>query len=105
MIYALLDGRVIIDNVHLEGALSFWSYCEQSAKLIFLNRDKDNFIDTIHSFLEIGPKSKTELYKAFKNNIEKSKIDGVLNKLILHNKIYSKKLATYGKPKTIYELI
>jgi hypothetical protein len=35
MLYALLDGKVIIEPVHLRAALAVWEYCEQSAKRIF----------------------------------------------------------------------
>ena len=41
MVYALLDGCAIIAPRHLESALAFWRYCEQSALFIFGTREAD----------------------------------------------------------------
>jgi hypothetical protein len=35
MVYALIDGSAVIDDQHLRAALALWSYCRDSARLIF----------------------------------------------------------------------
>ena len=35
VVYAMLDGSVVIERDHLEAALAVWRYCEASALFIF----------------------------------------------------------------------
>ena len=38
LIFALLDGKDVIDIEHLEAAMAVWAYCDESASLIFGDR-------------------------------------------------------------------
>ena len=105
MVYALLDGSAVIERWHLEAALAFWEYCSQSAKYIFKNREADAVKGKIISVLKTGPKTRTDLYRAFQNNIDQRKMGNTLNSLISDGRVLQGKEKTGGKPKLVYTLI
>lgn len=43
MVYAILDKTNLIGKIHLEAALAFWNYCENSAKFIFSERHSNRY--------------------------------------------------------------
>jgi DNA replicative helicase MCM subunit Mcm2 (Cdc46/Mcm family) len=51
LIFALLDGKDLIDTAHLGAAMAVWSYCDQSAYLIFGDNLGDPVADDILSAL------------------------------------------------------
>jgi len=105
MIYALIDKKSEIDIPHLKSARAFWEYAEASAKYIFSGHDDDNSLrEKIITFLRKGEKSKSELHKAFNNNIAAKKMNDALAELIDSEIIESKEESTGPKPKTIYSL-
>jgi hypothetical protein len=46
-LYALLDGKDVVERVHLEAALTLWHYCEESARYIFGMATGDRFADEL----------------------------------------------------------
>lgn len=46
-LYALLDGKDVVERVHLEAALALWRYCEDSARYIFGNATGDRIADEL----------------------------------------------------------
>jgi hypothetical protein len=52
MIYALLDGKTVIDAVHLRAGLALWEYSEESAGLIFGDLRGDPVADEILAALK-----------------------------------------------------
>ena len=106
MIYALLDEEILIDPCHLEAALAFWQYCEDSAMFIFGGHERDAIADTIVSALQERDKSQTELYQRFQCNISSRKIKEALQDLITGGKATSyQKAHPQGRPTTMYTMI
>ena len=104
MIYALLDGRAIIELRHLNSAIKFWKFCEDSAKIIFSEREETSFQGIILNSLLDKPKSKTEIYRIFKNKVRKEKINETLNELIATKKIQFSEVKTNRKAKMVYRI-
>lgn len=50
MLYALLDGKAVIDVPHVQAALAVWRYCDASARLIF-HRDSEETKDPLEKLL------------------------------------------------------
>ena len=105
MIYALTDGKMFIKFNHLEAANAFWQYCSQSADYIFKDRESNAIRGKIIALLKKGPASKTDLYRAFKNNISQGQMESTLGALIDCGRLSCKKEKTGGKPKMIYTCI
>ena len=105
MIYALLGNSVTIDSNHLNSALSFWEYCEDSAKFIFSGRESKSYKEVILKSLVEGPKSKTDLFRIFKNKMRKEIINETMKDLIATGRIISYGIETGRKPKMVYQLL
>ena len=76
MIYALLDASSIITEDHLRAALAFWSYAEESARVIFGAVEEDPLVGQVLAKLREAPHglTRTELSNAFNRNIESAKL-------------------------------
>jgi len=105
MTYALIDGSYGITVPHLEAAIAFWEYAEDSAIYIFSSRSTNKTLNKIIACLQSGPKNKTELHNAFGNNMAAEKMDATLAELVDTRLVECKKKKSTGpKPKTIYML-
>jgi hypothetical protein len=96
MVYCLLDGQGTISLDHLEAALAFWSYCEQSARYIFHGRQADQVAQKILDALEDGPMDGESLYRLFNNHVSKGRIEKVLSGLSAAKRIEPEKIKTKG---------
>ena len=97
MIYCLLDSLTTISILHLEAALAFWNYCEQSARYIFHGRQADQVAQRILDELKSGPMDGMALHRLFSNNVKKQRIEAALSELKAANMIESEIIQT-GKP-------
>ncbi len=105
MTYALIDNKHSIGASHLEAALAFWKYAEDSAKFIFSIHDENPLREKIITVLRSGEKTKTELHKAFGNNIAAKQMDDALKELEDLNLIVCRHDDSTGsKPKNIFAL-
>jgi hypothetical protein len=102
MIYSLLDGKKTIEISHLSSALAFWQYCEDSAKFIFSGWGSNPAVVKIMNYISTKPRSKTDLFRLFKNKIRKEMIDDSLKELIASGRIISSEIKTGSKNKIIY---
>lgn len=70
MLYALLDGKPVIDQEHLAAALAFWDYAERSAAIIFDEVPASPLVVQILEKLKGSPDgmTRTDLHHAFSNN-------------------------------------
>ena len=103
LLYACLDMSWTIEPIHIKTALALWKYVEQSAFYIFgniIDPTEQKILDTLAD----GPKTGTELYKAFSNNIDKSKLTTAINSLLASKKIIVQDVATGGRPKKLFIL-
>jgi hypothetical protein len=100
MVYALLDGKCIIEEEHLQGALALWSYADTSARLIFGAEAEDPLVGLVLAkLLEAGPvgMTRTNLHNAFNRNMPADSLVAALAKLRDRGDAYSDKVKT-GKP-------
>lgn len=104
MIYALLDGQQVIAKRHLTSALAFWWYCQESAMVIFGQREANPVAAKVLNALRGGPKSLTDLHKAFGNNMQTDRIKGALEELVESGWVQSSTEKTTGRAKTVFKL-
>jgi hypothetical protein len=99
MVYALLDGKCIIEEDHLRAALALWSYADTSARLIFGAEPEDPLVRPVLAKLQEAASgmTKTDLHNAFSRNIPAAKLLDVLAKLRDRGDAYCEKVKT-GKP-------
>ncbi len=100
MLYALLDGMCIIEEVHLRAALALWAYADASARLIFGAEPEDPLIGLVLAKLQEAATAgltRTELHNAFSRNIPAAKLLEALAKLRDRGDAYAEKVKT-GKP-------
>jgi hypothetical protein len=100
MIYALLDGKALIEIEHLRAALALWSYADASAQVIFGAEPEDPLTAMVLAKLqEAGTTgmTRTDLHNAFQRNIPAAKLVESLAKLRDRKDIYNETLRT-GKP-------
>lgn len=105
MIYALLDNKSDIDVPHLEAALAFWQYAEDSARYIFSTYDENTISKKIIDSLTTGPKTTAELHKAFGNNLKAKDMQAALEDLMERELVEHSQVASTGpKPINVYAL-
>ena len=99
MMYALTDGRRCVTEEDFASAFHCWSYCCESAKLIFSNAEND-WSDAVVKYLsEVGTCQKGDLYRMSNGNIPKDRLDRILNSLQAKGQIEFRKEYTDGRPK------
>lgn len=101
MIYALADGKTIIEVEHLNAALAFWQYCEQSALYLFGDRLADSNAQRILDELRTHPSGMTRKeisVEIFQRNIKSTTLDCALISLESLGFAYRKTEATGGRP-------
>ena len=82
VIYAALDQSPTIQIQHLQAALSFWKYCDESAAYIFGDATGDWVADRILEALrQSDGMSKTDLHRLFGNNTASARIGSALEML------------------------
>jgi len=104
MIYCLLDGSDTITLDHLEAALAFWSYCEQSARFIFHGRQRDQVAQRILDALVNGPMTSTEIHRLFDSHVSRERIETSLSELSAAGRVVHEKIKTKGRPVTLWKL-
>jgi hypothetical protein len=85
MIYALMDCSATIKTPHLQAALAFWNYSEQSVSLIFDDLLGDANVDRVWDYLRtLGRLSRSMIHSILGRNASTGEIDritGVLQTL------------------------
>lgn len=106
MTYCLLDGQTTISLDHLEAAIAFWRYCEESARFIFHGRQTDQIAEKILEALAAKPLTGSELFALFNNNVSKDRLQTALSGLVANHRIESEKADTEGKgrPPLVWKL-
>jgi hypothetical protein len=101
LIYALLEGQNQIGERHLDAALAFWRYAQDSALYIFGDRVVDPLEAKILEALKQGPLTATELSAVFSRNISKDRLQFALQQLEAQQRISITKIKSAGRPKLI----
>jgi Protein of unknown function (DUF3987) len=99
-IYALLDHSAVIRAPHLQAALAFWKYCEDSARYIFGDRLRDPVAERILQALRQSPNglTKTEISALFDRHVTAGSIDRALVELEELGLATSQQEETGGRP-------
>jgi hypothetical protein len=77
MLYALLDGKGVIEETHLCAALALWAYADASARQIFGAESEDPLATLVLARLkEAGANgmTRTDLHNAFSRNVPAAKL-------------------------------
>lgn len=104
MLFALLDCSDIILPDHLYAAIATWRYCENSAKLIFSDREPDSYANKILKFLKEGPKIKSDFYNLFNRKLKAKKLNQILKEITAKGKIKYTIERTNTNSKNLYYL-
>ena len=104
-LYALLDGKGDVDDVHLLAALALWEFSVASVKYIFGEKVGDRISDTILQALQAGPCSDSEISGLFRGNIPAERLAHAKETLRSQGKIICHSEHTGKRPKTIWESV
>ena len=104
MIYCLLNGKSLITIEHLESALAFWNFCQQSAEYIFHGRQSDNIAQKIMDSLQEGPKTATDIHRLFSSHTSKNRLETAISELLASDSIVTETKPTNGRPVTLYKM-
>ncbi len=102
MLYALLDGQAVIENVHLQAAVAVWEYAEASARYIWGDALGDPVADEILRALrqqgEAGM-TRTEIRDLFKRHRSSNQLGRALDVLTEQGKVKrAERPETGGRP-------
>jgi Protein of unknown function (DUF3987) len=82
MLYALMDSSAIIEASHLQAALAFWDYSEQSVSLIFDDLLGDPNVDRVWDYLRtLGKLNKSLIHNILGRNASTREIDRIIEVL------------------------
>jgi hypothetical protein len=82
MLYALMDQSTVIKAPHLEAALAFWKYSEESVELIFSDLMGDPNVDRVSDYLKTLRKlPRSLIFTILGRNISKEEIDRIADVL------------------------
>jgi hypothetical protein len=97
--YALLDNKNIIGVEHLNAAMAAWSYCDQSATIIFGDSIGDPVADEILSALRVAPNgmTRTEISNLFGRHRDASQISAALSLLANLGRARCERTETAGR--------
>ena len=106
LIYALLDGRPVIEPDHLKAANAVWRYCDASARYLFAESAADPVGNKIMDALRAagGAMTQTALHATFGRNLPAEKLGTALTLLQEHGRITSETRKTSGRPSVVWRL-
>jgi hypothetical protein len=100
LIYALLDRSATIRREHVEAALGFWGYCQQSARLIFGDGLGDVCAERVRKAIEARPGiTRTGLYEATSKHTSRQQLLAALGTLEAVGLARRETEATGGRPR------
>lgn len=100
----MLASSEVIQIEHLEAALAFWQYCEDSAAYIFGNQTGNKTADVIYTAL-LGAEdglTKSNIRDLFQRNASASQINAALKLLLELGRVEFIKEETDGRPREIF---
>ena len=101
MLYALLDGQPAIDVPHLNAALAFWRYCDESAKIIFGKAEEDGGaleVQLVGMIRQSPGINRRGLHQAFGGHIAANVLVTALAKIRDRGQVRCERVATGGRP-------
>lgn len=104
LVYALLDGKQVIDKQHITAALALWRYANASAACLFGDRITDPTEQKILAILKAGPCTATALNRALSGHVTSDKLQRILGGMEAANRISINQEKTGGRPSKIIAL-
>lgn len=107
MLYALSDTSPLITPAHLQAALAFWNYCDQSARVLFGDRLSNSHAQKILEKLRAYPEGMTRAqisYDIFQRNLSTQALDLAFNCLEKAELVEKQIKQTGGRPSEVWIL-
>lgn len=105
ILYALCDGTTVVTRDHLAAAWAVWRYSQDSLRYLYGETAGDGESDTLLDYIAEGGeqgRSRTEIFKFFKNNMTANAIDAALRPLQLSGHIEAFVAQGGGRPSHRY---
>ena len=105
VIYALLDGSVLIRREHIAAAVELWWYSEQTAAKIFGDAMGDGVAQRIMQHLnDVGESTRTEISQSLSNHVERSRMDASLASLRRSGRVLMGHAETAGRRAEVWRV-
>ena len=107
MLYALVDGEVVIATAHLRAGLALWDYAARSVVWATRAATADPVAEQIHTALVASPDglTRTELRDLFARNQPTARIDAALATLGQTGRAARRRLSTAGRPAEVWAAV
>lgn len=106
VVYALLDGSLQVDEVHVRAALAAWDYVESSTRYVFGSEAGDRDLGRLMEYInESSGRTRTDIsVDLFQRHKTKAELDQLLNKLLARGGYEVKKVPgpSGGRPTLRY---
>lgn len=106
-VYAVLDGRRVIEEADLEAALAVWEYAVDSMRWIFVANTGDKVADMLLGALQAGPLTTTQVFHLFHRRVSAARIETAVRDLIDAGIVVVEKVKTSsgpGRPAVLWRL-
>jgi hypothetical protein len=107
--FAALNGSKAIGPEHVEAALAFWEYCEESAAYVFGKSTGDARADKLLTTLrlsESGELARSHVGRyVFSNNLTRAELDAIRDVLVEAGHIKVEKESTSGRSAELFKLL
>jgi hypothetical protein len=102
-LYALLDGKDVVEAPHLLAALELHRFSLKSAEFIFGPSLGNKYADTILDSVRASPEgvARSEIYALFGKHGDADRIAAALDLLVGRGLVTTEKVATAGRPKEV----
>jgi hypothetical protein len=108
MIYALVDGTLVIDAPHVLAALALWEYVEASARLIFGVDEEDpkarRLLDALKRAKDTGLSRDAISHDVFQGHETGKVIDTIVRQLCEKGRAEIVKQQTGGRPRSVVRI-
>lgn len=107
VIYALLDGVLEIDEVHVRAALAAWDYVEDSTRYVFGSEAGDRDLGRLMEYIDnsVGGRTRTDIsVDLFAKHKTKAELDQLIAKLLARGGYVNKKAPGErgGRPAVVF---
>ncbi len=106
VLYALLDRSKVIREEHLQAALAVWSYCADSAEIIFGDATGDPIADELLAELRrrTDGMTRTDVQGMAGRHVPAARLNRAIEDLVATGRIRVEERRTGGRPATVYHL-
>jgi hypothetical protein len=104
ILYAVLDGHKVIDEEHVKAAVAVWSYCADSARIIFGGSTGHPLALQLERAISRAGSAGLDregMHAALGRHTKASRITDALKKLDADGKITQRQEPTGGRPRTV----